>query len=134
LKAYLPGSSPAFSSSPYVLPEAALSASALARPSAMYFLAAASSSLISLYLAFVRYLPTALPYSFFIFLLSPAWQTLHLASLNAAFFSPSLYLAIHSLLNGGSADALCMLQAIPIRQTTTQMQTFFILDSPANQL
>src|SRR5438067_8608873 len=97
----------------------------------MYFSAAVSSSLISLYLAFVRYLPTALPYSFFIFLLSPAWHTLHFASLNAAFFSPSLYLDTHSLLNGGSADALCMLQATAIRQTTTQTQTFFILDSPA---
>src|SRR5947209_7143569 len=100
----------------------------------MYFFAADSSSLIWLYLAFVRYLPTALPYSFFIFLLSPAWQMLHLASLKAAFFSPSLYLATHSLLNGGRADAICMLQAIPIRQATTQTQTFFILGSPAIQL
>src|SRR5438477_11835997 len=97
----------------------------------MYFFAADSSSLISLYLALVRYLPTTLPYSFFIFLLSPAWHTLHLASLKAAFFSPVLYFPIHSLLNGGRADALCMLQATAIRQTTTQMQTFFILDSPA---
>src|SRR5205809_6512255 len=96
----------------------------------MYFFAAASSSLISLYLAFVRYLPTALPYSFFIFLLSPAWHTLHLASLKTAFFSPPLYLATHSLLNGGSAEAFCMLHAKAITQTTTQIQTFFILDSP----
>src|SRR5437660_5921301 len=96
----------------------------------MYCLALASSSLTSLYLALVRYLPTALPYSFFIFLLSPAWQTLHLASLKAAFFSPPLYFATHSLLNGGRADALCTPQATPIRQIATQTQTFFILDSP----
>src|SRR5947199_9985398 len=97
----------------------------------MYFFAADSSSLISLYFAFVKYLPTALPYSFFIFLLSPAWHTLHLASLKAAFFSPPLYLATHSLLNGGNAEALCMPQATANRQTMTHTQTFFILDSPA---
>src|SRR5438874_11919932 len=97
----------------------------------MYCFALASSSLICVYLALVRYLPTALPYSFFIFLLSPAWHTLHLASVNTAFFLPSLYFSIHALLNGGRADALCMLQATAITQTTTHMQTFFILDSPA---
>src|SRR6187200_2730267 len=91
----------------------------------MYFLAAASSSLISLYLAFVRYLPTTLPYSFFIFLLSPAWQTLHFASVKAA-FSGVLYFATHSLLNGGRADALCRLKPIATNPTTRQTQTFFI--------
>src|SRR5439155_21841845 len=92
----------------------------------MYFFAADSSSLISLYFAFVKYLPTALPYSFFIFLLSPAWHTLHFASANAAFLSPGLYFATHSLLNGGSAEALCMLQASATSNNTRHAQTFFI--------
>src|SRR4029077_2892917 len=96
----------------------------------MYFLAAASSSWISLYLALVKNLPTALPYSFFIFLLSPAWHTLHfavsIASTNFAFLLPSLYLPIHSLLNGNNADALCMLQPIAPNISTRQTQTFFI--------
>src|SRR4051812_49248050 len=92
----------------------------------MYFLAAASSSLTSLYLALVRYLPTALPYSFFIFLLSPAWQTLHFASVKAVFDSPGLYFATHSLLNGGRADAGCRLQTSATSIITPQTQTFFI--------
>src|SRR4051812_11208495 len=99
----------------------------------MYFLAAASSSLISLYLALVRYLPTALPYSFFIFLLSPAWQTLHFASTYFVFFSPGLYLATHSLLNGGKAEAFGMHQAIATTNRTRQAQTFFISNLQISQ-
>src|SRR5262245_45367033 len=96
----------------------------------MYFFATASSSLISLYLALVRYLPTTLPYSFFIFLLVPSWHTLHLASLYLAFLSPALYLATHSLLNGGRADAICTFQPMATKTNTRQTQTFFILRSP----
>src|SRR5262245_21600641 len=92
----------------------------------MYFFAAASSSLISVYLALVRYFPTTLPYSFFIFLLSPAWHTLHLASLNTAFDSLALYFAFQAALNGGRADAFCRENPKATSTSTKHTQTSFI--------
>src|SRR5262245_29696456 len=97
----------------------------------MYFLAAASSSLISLYLAFVRNFETAIPYSLRSFLLVPMWHTLHFAvptaSTNLALPLPSTYLPVHSLLNGGRAVAMLAVQLIASRQSTIETQTFFIL-------